>query len=202
MLVEIVIYVGAGLGNSGIGANDRNVIIIEYPETEYDYPAMHDSMVRLMDGYSAYRYIYIITNSPYIVGIVEVLANERNIHHRCLNFIMDKRGVDCTSDKKSLYAMMAAPQSDFEKRLHELDVAQNWLGVLQFIQENWDEYGKCEIEKKEVGDTKEYHVELITGGWSENEEIVSKLSETIFWQLWWQESKRGGYYRLALHMTQ
>ena len=39
---------------------------------------------------------------------------------------------------------------------------------------------------------------LITGGWSENEEIINLISNTMFWLLWWQESKRGGYYRLEI----
>lgn len=39
---------------------------------------------------------------------------------------------------------------------------------------------------------------LITGGWSENEEIINIISNTMFWLLWWQESKRGGYYRLEI----
>lgn len=38
-------------------------------------------------------------------------------------------------------------------------------------------------------------LELTTGGWSENEEIINILANTMFWFLWWQESKRGGYYK-------
>lgn len=40
-------------------------------------------------------------------------------------------------------------------------------------------------------------LELTTGGWSENEEIVDILYNKMFWFLWWQESKRGGYYKFV-----
>lgn len=40
-------------------------------------------------------------------------------------------------------------------------------------------------------------LELITGGWSENEEIIDILCDKMFWSLWWQESKKGGYYKFV-----
>lgn len=38
---------------------------------------------------------------------------------------------------------------------------------------------------------------LHTGGWSRNEEIILRLSRTMFWILHWQVSKRGGHYIFA-----
>jgi hypothetical protein len=68
----------------------------------------------------------------------------------------------------------------------------NWYESIKVIMNNWnEEYGRLDIEGKD-GTT---ILELITGGWSENEEIINQLSTTMFWILWWQESKRGGYYK-------
>lgn len=60
------------------------------------------------------------------------------------------------------------------------------------IEKYWNQdYGTFDIESKN-GITV---LELTTGGWSENEEIINILCDKMFWFLWWQESKRGGYYK-------
>jgi len=38
------------------------------------------------------------------------------------------------------------------------------------------------------------YLELHTGGWSGNEEIIGELKKTFFWFFYWQMSKRGGHY--------
>jgi len=37
-------------------------------------------------------------------------------------------------------------------------------------------------------------IELHTGGWSGNEEIIRTMVGTMFWAACWQMSKRGGHY--------
>lgn len=39
-------------------------------------------------------------------------------------------------------------------------------------------------------------LELHTGGWSGNEEVIQALmeSKSFFWTLYWQKSERGGHY--------
>ena len=60
------------------------------------------------------------------------------------------------------------------------------------IEKYWNQdYGTFNIESKN-GITV---LELTTGGWSENEEIINILCDKMFWFLWWQKSKRGGYYK-------
>lgn len=62
------------------------------------------------------------------------------------------------------------------------------------IEKYWNQdYGTFDIESKN-GITV---LELTTGGWSENEEIINILCDKMFWFLWWQESKRGGYYKFV-----
>lgn len=41
-------------------------------------------------------------------------------------------------------------------------------------------------------------VELHTGGWSGNEELITSLTTTMFWMMYWQCSRRGGYYYFEL----
>lgn len=67
---------------------------------------------------------------------------------------------------------------------------------LDIIKKYWNcDYGSLEVcKEKENGNIT---LELTTGGWSENEEFINELSETWFWFLWWQESKRGGYYKFV-----
>ena len=63
---------------------------------------------------------------------------------------------------------------------------------VSIIEKYWNQdYGTLDIEGKNGIVT----LELTTGGWSENEEIIDILCNTMFWFLWWQESKRGGYYK-------
>ncbi len=37
-------------------------------------------------------------------------------------------------------------------------------------------------------------LELHTGGWSGNEDIIRALQENVFWHLYWQRSERGGHH--------
>ena len=68
----------------------------------------------------------------------------------------------------------------------------NFLEGISVIEKYWNQdYGTFDIEGKD-GIIK---LELTTGGWSDNEVLINEISNTMFWFLWWQESKRGGYYK-------
>lgn len=54
------------------------------------------------------------------------------------------------------------------------------------------EYGCIDCLKLENNEATE--IELHTGGWSENEEIVDAICDTKFWLFYWQKSERGGHY--------
>lgn len=72
--------------------------------------------------------------------------------------------------------------------------SNDWGKCIRIITQYWDsEYGTIDIEGKDGKQT----LELTTGGWSDNEELIDKISDTWFWLLWWQESKRGGYYKFV-----
>lgn len=42
------------------------------------------------------------------------------------------------------------------------------------------------------------NLELHTGGWLGNEEIIEALKDTTFWGLCWQKSERGGHHNFRL----
>jgi len=37
-------------------------------------------------------------------------------------------------------------------------------------------------------------LELHTGGWSGNEQIIDVLSQTLFWKMYWRKSEAGGHH--------
>ena len=77
----------------------------------------------------------------------------------------------------------------------ELDVlnSNDWNKCIQLIEDYWNiDYGTVELCKEKDG---KQTLELTTGGWSENEDLIDQIANTWFWLLWWQESKRGGYYK-------
>lgn len=71
----------------------------------------------------------------------------------------------------------------------------DWSKCVSIIEKYWnDDYGTFDIEGKNNNIT----LTLTTGGWSENEAIINLIYGTMFWFLWWQESKRGGYYKFTI----
>ena len=77
-----------------------------------------------------------------------------------------------------------------------LSIIENWshkdhyLELMEFIADYFNSgYGRCEY--RDIDNT----WEVVTGGWSGNEEIISALKKnTMFWLTCWKISKRGGYY--------
>ena len=41
-------------------------------------------------------------------------------------------------------------------------------------------------------------LELSTGGWSGNEDVIAVIQNTWFWWQCWDTSKRGGYYKFVI----
>ena len=78
-----------------------------------------------------------------------------------------------------------------EEEISILNTNDFYEGV-SILEKYWNQdYGTLDIEGKDGIVT----LELTTGGCSENEEIINILTNTMFWFIWWQESKRGGYYK-------
>jgi len=82
-----------------------------------------------------------------------------------------------------------------EKELEKLN--SNDKECIDIIKRQWNtDYGTIDIWENQK--TIETIIELTTGGYSENEELIDELSDTFFWFLYWEESKRGGYYKLRI----
>lgn len=82
-----------------------------------------------------------------------------------------------------------------KKSEYQVFNSNDWEGCLEILDKYWNtDYGTMEICKEKNG---RQMLELTTGGWSENERFIDKIAGTIFWILWWQESKRGGYYKFV-----
>ena len=60
--------------------------------------------------------------------------------------------------------------------------------LLDFIEPIW-EYGDWGFKRTK------HKLELHTGGWSGNEDIIGSLQGNfLFWAMYWQKSTRGGHY--------
>lgn len=78
------------------------------------------------------------------------------------------------------------------KRIREWDTIKNPLGLIEFIKELWM-YSNSDyfaLKGKRV-----IKLELHTGGWSGNEDIIAALRKNeMFFFLYWQKSTRGGHH--------
>lgn len=79
------------------------------------------------------------------------------------------------------------------KKIREWDVVRNgYNDLIQLIQDNWkyEEFGYFTLKGKTL--------ELHTGGWSGNEDIIDALKKTDFWIAYWIKTERGGHYYFEL----
>jgi len=70
-----------------------------------------------------------------------------------------------------------------------------WAQEWGFVKKN----GRTQVHKKKC-----IKLELHTGGWSGNEDIIYALqANPSFWMLFWQKSVRGGhyYFEIPLHLN-
>lgn len=56
-------------------------------------------------------------------------------------------------------------------------------------------FGKIDIKRTR----RTIWVKVITGGWSENEEIVDALGQSMFWMCFWERSERGGLHLFKIN---
>ena len=73
---------------------------------------------------------------------------------------------------------------------YKFDAQRRFLPLIEHLQKlwHWPDYAKWDGKI----------LELHTGGWSGNEDIIEALEGTDFWLLCWKESKRGGHYKFEV----
>ena len=70
------------------------------------------------------------------------------------------------------------------------------ITFLNIIEETWSDYGTFRLKGKKV-----LKLDLHTGGWSGNEDIVRALKKNItFWGRYWQRSDLGGHYYFEMRI--
>ncbi len=79
------------------------------------------------------------------------------------------------------------PEEDELETIRKWDFKRPVSEFIEHIRSLWQEgYGIFRFDGKRL--------ELITGGWSGNEDVLDAIADTFFWTLYWKESHRGGKY--------
>ena len=71
-------------------------------------------------------------------------------------------------------------------------------GTERFLEDIRDEWEFADVgyfrKTKGTGKNKKIYLQLHTGGWSGNEDIISALQQNITFWHWWKMTKVGGHY--------
>ena len=84
------------------------------------------------------------------------------------------------------------PTEEELEYIRNFNTAENdWNELMEYIQGIWT-YGESAFYKDN------FRWIVHTLGWSGNEEIIgSMMNNTIFWIMYWEESRRGGHYKFS-----
>jgi len=85
------------------------------------------------------------------------------------------------------------PEEEVLKKKREWDIVKDgYNDLIQLIRENWkfEGFGYFVLKGK--------NLELHTGGWSGNEDIIDALKHNLFWSVFWMKTERGGHYYFEL----
>ena len=86
------------------------------------------------------------------------------------------------------------PTEEILNYIKTYDLKQGIFLLLEILHKIWNYKDCCKIKIKRT-----ITLELITCGWSGNEDIVQALMENkVFWFSYWEESKKGGYYKFKI----
>lgn len=84
------------------------------------------------------------------------------------------------------------------KKIKEWDPLKDGIvNLIEYIRGRWEyaNIGYFSLTGKRV-----LRLELHTGGWSGNEDIIHALRSNIFWMTFWQRSLRGGHYYFKINL--
>jgi hypothetical protein len=85
------------------------------------------------------------------------------------------------------------PEPDEIEMIEKWDITKkSVIDLLEYVRKRWN---YADIGYFKLTGKRKLRLELHTGGWSGNEEIISALmTNTLFWMMYWQKSERGGHY--------
>ena len=85
------------------------------------------------------------------------------------------------------------PEESVLRKIKKYDIMKDGVdGLLDLVHENWKyaDEGGFRLTGKKVR-----KLELITLGWSGNEDVINALGKNLmFWPLYWTKSVRGGHH--------
>jgi hypothetical protein len=151
---------------------DSNVVCVKPVKTEQDYQQLMQRITFLMDSHSG----------DYSAEL-DVLAS------LAVAYEAEHSQPACPSE------VGGNIDPDFEEALDRIrtwPISQSYTLLFDFIKDcAWqDEFGKSSVSDADYG---EVEYTFVTGGWSDNEEILEALKQQrLAWALTWQRSERGG----------
>ena len=84
------------------------------------------------------------------------------------------------------------------RKIHEFEgTRKKWLSIFVLYAE-YAEWGFRIRNGRDSLNKACVKVEISTGGWSGNEDIISELEGTFFWFIYWWSSRRGGHYEFRI----
>lgn len=95
------------------------------------------------------------------------------------------------------------PTEENLKYIREFDVLKNpVLELIEYLEEiwHWPDWGFKLLKngQKDIMGKPTWRLELHTGGWSGNEDIIETLQQNDFWGFCWEKSIRGGHYWIEI----
>ena len=102
------------------------------------------------------------------------------------------------TDEQKEFLDLNLDQMHSKEVLGRLDPTVDWKHNFDLIKCFWNEdFGRISVDEHPDSDGC-HKLVLITGGWSENEEIIEILRQSWFWGMFWAASFRGGKYILKV----
>ena len=92
------------------------------------------------------------------------------------------------------------PTEEELAQIRNWDCKQGFQGLTDLIESLWwdPEWGFKLHKGQNTFRKAVMKLELHTGGWSGNEDIIDALQDNMFWLLCWNESRRGGHYKFEM----
>jgi hypothetical protein len=95
--------------------------------------------------------------------------------------------------------MSEYPTKEELKRIKKFDILKdNVHDFIEFLRSIWEYADIGYFKFYKLKSKKVWKLELHTGGWSGNEDIIYELKKTMFWTVFWEKSIRGGHYYLDI----